>query len=139
MGPRWWAAAERCARLETSNHSRASERCQTYRVLAPGRPIYARITARHGLAAWQQPRGCNLTPGRAGGERPGGATGAAKPREEALTKQCCNRSMLMTWLLLGALLMAGSPASAAARAAAIEYDFTERPAGLPVEFAAPAG
>jgi hypothetical protein len=40
--------------------------------------------------------------------------------------------------IFGVIVMA-TPASAAQRAAAIEYDFIERPAGLPAEFIAPAG
>jgi len=40
---------------------------------------------------------------------------------------------------LAGMLLAIVPVGAAQRAASIEYDFVDRPAGLPAEFAAPAG
>jgi Alpha/beta hydrolase family len=56
--------------------------------------------------------------------------------EGALTTRCFAHSILAG--VFGAIIMA-NPASAAQRAAAIEYDFVERPAGLPAEFAAADG
>jgi pimeloyl-ACP methyl ester carboxylesterase len=47
--------------------------------------------------------------------------------------------LIVTAGIVGTLAMAQSPASAAERAASIEYAFVERPAGLPADFAAPAG